>query len=46
MIVSTNMGNMTSNNLAILIVFIKQLAFFVVGYVMMLGAGPPDGLSI
>ena len=38
MIVSTNMGNMTSNNLAILIVFIKQLAFFVVGYVMMLGA--------
>ena len=29
---------MTSNNLAILIVFIKQLAFFVVGYVMMLGA--------
>lgn len=36
MIISTNMGNMTSNNLAIVIVFVKQVMFFIAGYIAML----------
>ena len=38
MIVSTSMGSMTSNNLAIFVVFIKQAAFFAAGYAAMLAA--------
>ena len=36
MIISTNMGNVTANNYAILIVFIKQMVFLVAGYIGML----------
>ncbi len=36
MIISTNMGNMTSNNYALIIVFIKQIMFLIAGYMAML----------